>query len=309
MAMVFQSYAIYPHMTVRENIAFPLRMTTTPKAEIARRVNQAAAILELEGLLDRKPATLSGGQRQRVAMGRAIVREPKAFLLDEPLSNLDAKLRVQMRTEIARLQKRLRATMIYVTHDQTEAMTLGDRVAVLNRGRVQQIGTPRALYEHPANLFVASFLGSPGMNFLPATINGPRIALPMVEFDLPRVLREKTRVQTGFLVAGIRPEHFQHADSAAVDRNCGPVFNATAEMVEWLGAETFVHFQVAYPDDQEKAGLPEELQKRLRKSGEITLTARLDPAFPVHEGDKITLWLDARKLHLFDGGTGRSVLR
>ncbi|MGD2073839.1 MAG: ATP-binding cassette domain-containing protein, partial [Gammaproteobacteria bacterium] len=168
MAMVFQSYAIYPHMTVRENMAFPLRLAKVPKSQIAERVKRAAEILELSPLLDRKPASLSGGQRQRVAMGRAMVREPQAFLLDEPLSNLDAKLRVQMRTEIARLQRRLGTTTLYVTHDQTEAMTLGDRIAVLRRGELQQVGTPRELYERPRNLFVAGFIGSPAMNFFPA---------------------------------------------------------------------------------------------------------------------------------------------
>jgi len=177
MAMVFQSYAIYPHMTVAENIAFPLRLARLPKVEIQRKVAEAAALLELEDLLTRKPATLSGGQRQRVAMGRALVRDPVAFLLDEPLSNLDARLRVQMRGEIGRLQKRLGTTMIYVTHDQTEAMTLGDRVAVLNRGEVQQIGTPKQLYQAPANLFVAGFMGSPGMNFVPAELKAGKLIL------------------------------------------------------------------------------------------------------------------------------------
>ncbi|UCH29899.1 MAG: ATP-binding cassette domain-containing protein, partial [Myxococcales bacterium] len=181
MAMVFQSYAIYPHMTVRENMVFPLKLAKLPKDEITRRVEEAAAILQLTELLERKPQALSGGQRQRVAMGRAIVREPAAFLMDEPLSNLDAKLRVQMRTEIARIQHRLGITMVYVTHDQTEAMTLGDRVAVLRDGEVQQIGTPRELYEQPRNVFVAGFIGSPAMGLLPAEFDGERIILPMAE--------------------------------------------------------------------------------------------------------------------------------
>ncbi len=184
MAMVFQSYAIYPHMTVRENMAFPLRMAGVPREEARRRVREAAELLELEPLLDRKPSALSGGQRQRVAMGRAMVRDPVAFLLDEPLSNLDAKLRVQMRTELARLQKRLGTTTVYVTHDQTEAMTLGDHIAVLRKGRIQQVGMPRELYTAPANLFVAGFIGSPAMNLLPATVQSDRLVLPMMEISL-----------------------------------------------------------------------------------------------------------------------------
>ncbi len=185
MAMVFQSYALYPHMTVRENISFPLRLAKMGDDQIAKRVDEAAGILQLTELLDRKPANLSGGQRQRVAMGRAIVREPAAFLMDEPLSNLDAKLRVQTRTQIAALQSRLGTTTVYVTHDQTEAMTLGDRIALMRKGVVQQLGTPRELYETPTNLFVAGFIGSPAMNFLRAEVAGSRVKLPMVELDLP----------------------------------------------------------------------------------------------------------------------------
>src|SRR3954453_13432842 len=191
LAMVFQNYALYPHMTVRENMAFPLKLKKDPQAEIDKRVDEAARVLELTELLDRKPAAMSGGQRQRGAMGRAIVREPEAFLFDEPLSNLDAKLRVQMRTEIARLQKRFGTTTVYVTHDQTEAMTLGDRVAVLRKGVLQQVGTPRELYNNPVNLFVAGFIGSPSMNFLPATLSGHRLRLPMGEVDLPEDLTRR----------------------------------------------------------------------------------------------------------------------
>src|SRR6478609_2171175 len=184
-AMVFQNYALYPHMTVRENMGFALKLAKTPQEEINTKVDEAARILDLEQHLDRKPANLSGGQRQRVAMGRAIVRNPKLFLMDEPLSNLDAKLRVQMRTAIARIQQRLGTTTVYVTHDQTEAMTLGDRVAVMRKGYVQQVGTPRQLYKEPANLFVAGFIGSPAMNLLPAQLDGDELSLPMVKFTLP----------------------------------------------------------------------------------------------------------------------------
>src|SRR5688572_14886388 len=210
MAMVFQSYAIYPHMSVRDNLAFPLKLAKLPQEEIAKRVERAAEILELGELLDRKPATLSGGQRQRVAMGRAIVRQPVAFLLDEPLSNLDARLRVQTRTEIARLQRNLGTTTVYVTHDQTEAMTLGQRVAVLRKGVVQQIGTPRELYAEPRNLFVAGFIGSPAMNFVPGEIRDGRLVLPMAQVSLKRHLQRE-----GPVIAGIRPEQFQ--DAALVD--------------------------------------------------------------------------------------------
>src|SRR5437660_2914103 len=206
-AMVFQSYALYPHMTVRQNIAFPLTLAKMKKAEIEQKVEETAKILDLTEFLDRKPGQLSGGQRQRVAMGRAIVRDPKAFLMDEPLSNLDAKLRVQMRSEIARLQNRLGTTTVYVTHDQTEAMTLGDRVAVLRKGVVQQVDSPKELYRRPVNLFVAGFIGSPSMNFLPAEVEGSTIKLPMVSFDVPSSLRDSVGNRRN-LIAGIRPEDF-----------------------------------------------------------------------------------------------------
>ena len=217
-AMVFQSYALYPHMTVRDNIAFALKLAKRPKEEIDAKVNEAADILDLGNHLDRKPANLSGGQRQRVAMGRAIVRNPKAFLMDEPLSNLDAKLRVQMRAEVARIQHRLNTTTVYVTHDQTEAMTLGDRVAIMLHGELQQVASPMELYNHPQNLFVAGFIGSPGMNFLPATIEDGVAKLPMVDVKLPQDVAERVgRVDPGKkLIAGIRPEDFE--DAAQVGR-------------------------------------------------------------------------------------------
>ena len=210
LAMVFQNYALYPHLTVYENIAFPLRLAKASDAEIDKKVREASKTLELDEHLERKPGNLSGGQRQRVAMGRAIVREADAFLFDEPLSNLDAKLRGQMRTEISRLQKRLGITTVYVTHDQTEAMTLGDRVAVLKRGLLQQLATPRELYENPGNLFVAGFIGSPPMNFLPATVEGTSVKLPFGTVKLPPERAEKAAGK-GLLMAGIRPEHFEDA--------------------------------------------------------------------------------------------------
>ncbi|HZI91230.1 MAG TPA: sn-glycerol-3-phosphate ABC transporter ATP-binding protein UgpC, partial [Thermoleophilaceae bacterium] len=210
-AMVFQNYALYPHMTVRENMGFALKLAKTDKDEIDKKVSEAAKILDLEQHLDRRPANLSGGQRQRVAMGRAIVRDPAAFLMDEPLSNLDAKLRVQMRTEVSRIQRNLGTTTVYVTHDQTEAMTLGDRVAVMRSGLLQQVGSPMELYNTPKNLFVAGFIGSPAMNFMPATLEGDTLKLPMVDVKLPDELRGAASDggEGKQLIAGVRPEDFE----------------------------------------------------------------------------------------------------
>src|SRR5947209_12786756 len=215
-AMVFQNYALYPHMTVRENMGFALKLAKAPQEEIDRKVNEAARILDLEQHLERKPANLSGGQRQRVAMGRAIVRNPSAFLMDEPLSNLDAKLRVQMRTEISRIQQRLGTTTIYVTHDQTEAMTLGDRVAVMRSGVLQQVASPKVLYDDPVNLFVAGFIGSPAMNFMPGRLEGEAVRTPLGDIPIPGLLRSRLQSRTGDgsgrdVIVGIRPEHFEDA--------------------------------------------------------------------------------------------------
>jgi multiple sugar transport system ATP-binding protein len=287
MAMVFQSYAIYPHMTVRENMAFPLRLAKLPQPEIDRRVEEAARILELTDHLGRKPGQLSGGQRQRVAMGRAIVREPLAFLMDEPLSNLDAKLRVQMRTEIARLQNRLGTTTVYVTHDQTEAMTLGDRVAIMSKGVVQQVGTPRELYTDPANLFVAGFIGSPAMNFLPAALDGNRLRLPMVDFDLPADTREALGDASGDLVAGIRPEHFEDAGLLEAESSGGCTFRATVDVVEWMGSELYAYFEVEGHQ----------------------LVARLDADSGAREGEALRIWLDPHQVRLFDARTGEHLTR
>ena len=249
-AMVFQSYALYPHMTVRQNIAFPLTLAKMNKAEIAQKVDETARILDLTELLDRKPSQLSGGQRQRVAMGRAIVRNPKAFLMDEPLSNLDAKLRVQMRGEIARLQKRLGTTTVYVTHDQTEAMTLGDRVVVMRGGVAQQIGTPEELYERPANLFVAGFIGSPAMNFFPATLHPTGLTLPFGEVTLtPEVQQVIAQHPTpDNVIVGVRPEHLE--DAALIDayqRISALTFEVKVDLVESLGADKYVYFTTAGP--------------------------------------------------------------
>jgi multiple sugar transport system ATP-binding protein len=303
MAMVFQSYALYPHLSVRENIAFPLRMKKLPTAEIARRVAETAAILELGELLERKPGSLSGGQRQRVAMGRAIVREPVAFLLDEPLSNLDARLRTQMRAEIARLQRRLGTTTIYVTHDQTEAMTLGDRVAVMRDGVIQQTGTPRELYERPCNLFVAGFLGSPAMNVLPAEFRNGRIRLPLPGVSLIPPAGARLPPAPGYLIAGIRPEYFQLAEPGVEP----DAFEVTVEMAEWLGADLLVHFRI-------EAGVVPDLPALAAESGTdrrgitvYNLIARLSGDCQARAGETLRLALRSDALVLFDAVSGESL--
>jgi multiple sugar transport system ATP-binding protein len=310
MAMVFQSYAIYPHMTVRENMAFPLRIKKMDKDEVQRRVAEASKILELDDLLDRKPANLSGGQRQRVAMGRAIVREPSAFLMDEPLSNLDAKLRVQMRTAISKLQQRLGTTTVYVTHDQTEALTLGDRVAVMRKGHVQQVGTPRILYNEPANLFVAGFIGSPAMNLLPAHMEGDDIHLPMTSFTVTADMRQRLRGRhSERLVAGVRPEHFEDAALVSEEaRGHGVTFTATIEVIEWMGAELYAYFTVDPGEDrQELAEMSEDLGTAEFGSDGAQVVARLDANSTAAEGQELELWLDTDRVHLFDAETGDNI--
>jgi multiple sugar transport system ATP-binding protein len=315
MAMVFQSYALYPHMTVRENISFPLRLAKMDAAKITERVDEAARILQLGELLDRKPANLSGGQRQRVAMGRAIVREPAAFLMDEPLSNLDAKLRVQTRTEIARLQHRLKTTTVYVTHDQTEAMTLGDRIALMRKGVVQQLGTPRELYERPANLFVAGFIGSPAMNFLQAELAAPVVKLPMVEADVPPDADGGGGEGSGAgrtVIAGIRPENFEDASLVSKeDRGHGPTFRATIDVIEWMGSELYAYFIVGGGAAASVLGRHADLSAEdSGASGDGTqVVARLNPASRAQAGEELELWLDARTIQLFDPDTGLSLRR
>jgi multiple sugar transport system ATP-binding protein len=311
MAMVFQSYAIYPHMTVRENMAFPLRIKKVAGDEVDRRVAEASKILELDELLDRKPANLSGGQRQRVAMGRAIVREPEAFLMDEPLSNLDAKLRVQMRTAIAKLQQRLGTTTVYVTHDQTEALTLGDRVAVMRRGHVQQVGTPRDLYNEPANLFVAGFIGSPAMNLLPSHMEGDDLHLPMASFAVPPDMKQRLRGRSSDrLVAGIRPEHFE--DAALVSEEAkghGATFTVKIDVIEWMGAELYAYFTVDQEDGlEELKDMAEDLGVvDFANDGRAQVVARLDANSTAAEGEEIELWLDIDRVHLFDASTGDNI--
>ena len=304
-AMVFQSYALYPHMTVRDNMGFALRLAKVDKREINTRVEEAAKILDLTEQLDRKPANLSGGQRQRVAMGRAIVRQPAAFLMDEPLSNLDAKLRVQMRTEVSRIQQRLETTTVYVTHDQVEAMTLGDRVAVMRAGVIQQVGPPQELYEDPVNLFVAGFIGSPAMNFVPARVDGNTIVLPMVEAPLPEELRSRLQGERE-LIAGIRPEHFEDASMVGDARDSGAIFKTKIEVLEWMGAELYAHFSI------ERQGIESEELAELATADvpsaeEDRVVARLDSASGAREGQEVELWVDISKLHLFDPETGRNI--
>ncbi|WP_051218158.1 ABC transporter ATP-binding protein [Nocardioides insulae] len=302
LAMVFQNYALYPHLTVFENIAFPLRLAGASHDEVDTKVREAAQTLELTEHLDRKPGNLSGGQRQRVAMGRAIVRDADAFLFDEPLSNLDAKLRGQMRTEISRLQKRLGITTVYVTHDQTEAMTLGDRVAVLKRGELQQLATPRELYDNPGNLFVAGFIGSPPMNFLPGEVEGDQLKLPFGSVTLPEE-KAAAAAGKGLLIAGIRPEHFAEAGSGDRGEDAGNTFQARIDVVEWLGNETYAYVPFEAPPEVQ-AQLT-QLEKDL--DGETIRTQliiTLEGGSTVQEGDEATVWVDAARFHLFDPETG-----
>jgi multiple sugar transport system ATP-binding protein len=305
-AMVFQSYALYPHMSVRENMAFPLKLAGVDDAEINQKVESAAQILDLQQHLDRKPANLSGGQRQRVAMGRAIVRDPRAFLMDEPLSNLDAKLRVQMRTEVAKLQNDLGTTTVYVTHDQTEAMTLGDRVAVMRAGVLQQVGEPGELYENPANIFVAGFIGSPAMNFMPAYVEGQTVHLPIGDLPLP----SGTDGASGKnLVAGIRPESFEDAALIGEARSRGITFRAKIDLVESLGAEKYAYFETEGGiESEELAELAQDTGlDETPTSGEHTVVARLEAASRITRGEEAELWVDASKLHLFDLESGRNL--
>jgi multiple sugar transport system ATP-binding protein len=312
-AMVFQSYALYPHMTVRENMAFGLKLHRADRAEIDRKVNEAAELLELTSLLDRKPANLSGGQRQRVAMGRAIVRNPQAFLMDEPLSNLDAKLRVQMRTTVARLQNQLGTTTVYVTHDQTEAMTLGDRVAVMRAGVIQQVGTPEELYERPVNLFVAGFIGSPAMNFLPGTLEDGRLRTALGDFALPAGVRARV-MEAGAgrdLIVGIRPEDFEDAALLNGRRSEGLTFPATVEVLESLGADKYAYFHLAGPraSARELEELAADAGTGDVPGGSDQIVARLDPASRAREGQRLQLWFDPNKLHLFNPDDGAHLTR
>jgi len=312
-AMVFQSYALYPHMTVRQNMGFALKLAKTPQATINQKVEEAAQILDLTQHLDRKPANLSGGQRQRVAMGRAIVRNPAVFLMDEPLSNLDAKLRVQMRTEVSRIQRRLGTTTVYVTHDQTEAMTLGDRVAVMRSGLLQQVGSPKELYDTPVNLFVAGFIGSPAMNFMSGTLEEGVLRTPLGDFRLgDRMRREVESAGAGRdVIVGVRPENFEDAALVQRDnREHGITFNTGIDVLESMGSDVFVYFT----KDIQQGVNAAELEELARDSGRAdtgasgeTLVARLDAATGIREGQDSELWVDGRALHVFDPSSGRNL--
>jgi multiple sugar transport system ATP-binding protein len=307
LAMVFQNYALYPHLSVYENIAFPLRLRKgLSDGEIRTKVEAAADTLELREHLDRKPGNLSGGQRQRVAMGRAIVRDADAFLFDEPLSNLDAKLRGQMRTEILRMQRRMQTTTVYVTHDQTEAMTLGDRVALLRKGELQQVASPRELYEHPVNMFVGGFIGSPPMNFVPARIESGRMHLPFTAFDPPGELAEAVGGREWVMV-GVRPERFEDTaliDAAKVDS--GVVFETRVDVVEWLGNEQYAYIPYDKPDVA-ISGLEDLSEDLGGEALQSQLVVALDPASRIDDGARAKLWFDPRRLHIFDLATGANL--
>jgi multiple sugar transport system ATP-binding protein len=301
-AMVFQSYALYPHMSVRQNIAYGLKVRRTKKDEIARRVSEVAGMLGLDELLDRRPGQLSGGQRQRVAMGRAIVREPKAFLMDEPLSNLDAKLRVGMRASLAQLHARLGTTTIYVTHDQTEAMTLGQRVAVMRDGRVLQMDSPQQLYREPANLFVAGFIGTPSMNLVEATITDGEVA-----FGQFRVPLDSSRRPTPIgdrIVLGIRPEAFEDAATARAGL---PTIEVTPVVVEELGSDEHVFFSVEAPKMATEAARGDE-ETSLLAEEEALFSARVDPRTRAQVGRPLRLAVDPSRFHFFDRETELSLL-
>jgi multiple sugar transport system ATP-binding protein len=284
-AMVFQSYALYPHMTVRDNLAFGLKLRKVPKQDIERRVKEAADILDIGRYLERKPKELSGGQRQRVALGRAIVREPAVFLMDEPLSNLDAKLRVQTRAELARLHQRLKTTTVYVTHDQVEAMTMGSRIAVMSMGLLNQVGTPQELYDHPVNRFVAGFIGSPSMNFLDVTVAGSgdatTLEAPGATIPVPSRLRSVVGSAGRTLTAGFRPDHFDLGDGGSASAT----IHGRADVVEYLGAQVLLHVSAAGND----------------------LIAIVSASHNVRPGDELTLRLPLDKLHVFDTESGMSL--
>jgi multiple sugar transport system ATP-binding protein len=318
-AMVFQNYALYPHMTVAENIGFALRLRKLAKEEVRKKVGQAAEILGLTEHLDRKPAQLSGGQRQRVAMGRAIVREPAAFLMDEPLSNLDAKLRVQMRAEVSRIQRRVGVATLYVTHDQTEAMTMGDRVAVMRAGRLQQIDAPQTLYDRPANLFVAAFIGSPAMNLYQASVDeqGRVLRLGNQQLELPERLGAESTIgayRGKEVIVGIRPEDLTDAAVAHED-GAGGRLEGTVDLVEALGAEKLVHFNIdasRLERTDARIGIEEEDESEGLAAGEIAAAtsagvARVPPSSELRADQKAVFLVDTERMHLFEPESGQRI--
>ena len=313
--MVFQNYALYPHMSVYDNMAFSLKLRKLPKREIDEKVKEAAKILEIDELLERKPKALSGGQRQRVAMGRAIVRNPQAFLMDEPLSNLDAKLRVQMRAELGQLHTQLETTTLYVTHDQVEALTMGDRVAVIRKGELQQIDTPREIYLYPKNIFVAGFIGSPSMNFVYANVkvSSKNITLTFGEDSIKCSAEENKKLKEfdgQEIVLGIRPEAFEDSKYAN-SKEFSEKLDIGVSLIEQLGSDSYIHF---YKDI--KPVQTEAIEEILADEGEdisvlgdqTKFIARVNPNSVVKEGEKITLAIDPSKLHYFDPTTGNSIV-
>jgi len=308
-AMVFQNYALYPHMTVEQNIGFGMRLRRAPKAKVKQRVTEAAQVLALLDYLARKPSDLSGGQRQRVAIGRAMVRQPQAFLMDEPLSNLDARLRVQMRAELVRLHEQLQTTIVYVTHDQVEAMTLGDRVAVLRDGVLQQVDTPQLLFNQPTNLFVAGFIGSPSMNMVEATVNGDRLEFGGIRLPVPPEA-ELGRYQGRSVILGIRPSDFE--DAAVWHDERRPIIEVTAEVTEDLGSEVHVLFTVQAPpvgvegvqDDPEVEGAPIPL---VAPEGTCVFTAAVDARTTASHGRRVRLSVNPARFHFFDRDTGKAI--
>ena len=315
-AMVFQNYALYPHMTVAENIGFALKLRKVPKEQIKQKVIEAAELLGLTQWVDRKPGQLSGGQRQRVAMGRAIVREPSVFLMDEPLSNLDAKLRVQMRAEISRIQRRLGVATLYVTHDQVEAMTMGDRVAVLSAGRLQQCDTPQNLYDHPTNLFVAGFMGSPAMNLFEAVVaeGATQLIIGSQAITLPpelHAVRPTLKSYAGkSIVVGIRPENLPLTDNARDSESTASPFEGHVELVEALGSELLVHFTT----DAHAFEITEVMDSNAAGLADGTLTkgdagvARVEAHTKIAAGERIRFWLNPERLHYFDRATSELIV-
>ena len=302
-AMVFQNYALYPHMTVRKNLGYGLKVRRVPKGEIDERVDRVARMLGLDAFLERRPAALSGGQRQRVAMGRAIVREPAAYLMDEPLSNLDAKLRVGMRAELSRLHDRLRTTTVYVTHDQIEAMTLGERVTVMRNGVVQQVGAPQDLYRDPENLFVAAFIGSPSMNLVEATVDGDHVEFAGLRLSLARDRRPR---RAGKVILGIRPDAFEDVARAELGL---PTIEVEVAVLEELGSEAHVIFPVdaARVEADELRDATDDEDTQLLADDSSLFTARIDPRTTARPGGKVTLAVDPAGFHFFDPDTGETL--
>jgi multiple sugar transport system ATP-binding protein len=308
LAMVFQNYALYPHMTVRKNLGYGLRVRKTPRKEIAKRTEEVAGMLGLEELLDRRPGQLSGGQQQRVAMGRAIIREPQAFLMDEPLSNLDAKLRVTMRTSLQQLHNRLGTTTVYVTHDQVEAMTLGQRVAVMRDGRIQQVDAPQKLYDEPANVFVAAFIGSPAMNLVEATIADDSVLIGSMKVPLDRA-RRPASAPDGRVVVGIRPEAFEDAALASGDL---PQLEVKVEVLEELGSDAYVFFGVeaeqVVVEDAMSDNSADETSLLATERDRTLFSARVDARTKARVGENVRLAIDPTRLYFFSPGTGESLL-